>query len=455
LGSAELRSTGESRKGAPRRRPFFWVPFSPPRPQLSIRRLASDPLGELDLLGSNGPLAVGFLGRQRLVYLSDPELVDEVCVGSDRLVGRARPVRRWWLIAPTSRRDGPELSTHDRAVYMQTRRRVMPFYGRDAARALLPVLVELAETLLSEAEGRELDLYPFLEELLVASAVCMLIGARAPADQLRGFTALYTDTQRMGATTFTSPLRTRLAAVRYRRRRMRALASRDEIGRRLVEFRRVGLARETTAAGLLERGEISVDMASGLIETVPDPTRTPLAFLVSALGRPELAARLAPEASAVLSGSDPDEAPAINAAVHEALRLGAPWRTNRVVLEPFTVAGFEAKQGDIFVTSPALLHRDQRFWTQPEAFRLDHWQEPRARPPRAFIPFGFASRSCAGKRMAIWHLAGLAALLARDWSVDCEDATALEWRAVPAGTLEPRHGLRCRFVRRSDGRKIR
>jgi cytochrome P450 len=450
VASVDLDSTDASTRGAPGRRPSFSLSPGLPRPQLSIRRLTSDPLGELDRLGSNGPLAVGFLGRQRLVYLSDPEFVDEVCVGSDRRIGRARSIRRWWLTAPPVRLEGPELSSHDREVYMRARRLVMPFYGRDASRALLPLLVALAETQLAEAEGRELDLYTFLEELLVSSAVCMVLGDHAPADQLRGFAALYRETRGTGATTFTSPVRSRLAAVRYRRRRLGALAARDEIGRRLVEFRRLGLARETTVAGLLERGEISVDIASGLIETVADPTRAPLAFLVSALAHPEIVACLAPEAGTLLSGSDLDAAPAIKAAVHEALRLGAPWRTNRVVLEPFTVAGFTARPGDVFITSPSLLHRDPRFWARPEGFWLDHWEKARPRPPRAFIPFGYASRSCAGKRMATLHLAALAALLARDWKVECEDATAIQWRAIPGGTLAPRNGLTCRFLRRAD-----
>ena len=429
-------------RGAPSGRPSFL-------PQVSVRRLASEPLRELGRLGEAGSLAVGFLGRQRLIYVSEPALVDAVFRGSDRFLGRARPIRRWWLVAPAVRLEGPELSTHDRSVYLRTRRTLMPFYGRDAARALLPVLAEVAEAFLDDTNGREVRLVELLDDLLAASAVCMLIGAGAPLDELRAVAALYKETGDTGVASFTSPVRSRVAAIRYRRRRERAAAAREEIGRRLVGLRRSGVATAASVAGLLERGEISVDLASGLMETVPEPTASPLVFLVSAIARRDVAGRLGPEADAVLSGGDLREAPATDAAVHEALRLGAPWRTNRIVLTPFTVAGLEAKVGDIFVASPALLHRDARFWDRPLAFSLDHWTAAR-RPRRAFFPFGFASRACLGKRMATAHLAGLAALLVRDWHVECEDVTAIDWRAAPDGLVKPAREVRCRFVRRAE-----
>ena len=326
----------------------------------------------------------------------------------------------------------------------------MPFYGRDAAKGLLPVLVDLADVFLGETEGREVDLVEFLDELLAASAVCMLIGAGAPVERLRAVAALYKQTANTGVASFTSPGRSRLAAIRYRRRRKDAGVAREEIGRRLVEFRRSGIAGERSVAGLLERGELSLDMASGLMETVPEPTASPLVFLVSALARREIAGRLAPEANAQLSGCDPQTAPAIDAAVHEALRLGAPWRTNRVVLEPFTAAGFQAEAGDIVVMSPARLHRDARFWDEPMTFSLERWTAAAARRPRAFFPFGFASRACLGKRMATAHLAALAALLVRDWKVECEDATAFEWQAMPDGLMKPSRPVRCAFARAGE-----
>ena len=79
--------------------------------------------------------------------------------------------------------------------------------------------------------------------------------------------------------------------------------------------------------------------------------------------------------------------------------------------------------------SPLLLHRDPRWWAEPERFRPDRWlQRDRAAgdrfdpkrpgPPRgAYLPFGAGPRMCIGEQFAWTEGAVMLAELGRTWQV--------------------------------------
>lgn len=123
--------------------------------------------------------------------------------------------------------------------------------------------------------------------------------------------------------------------------------------------------------------------------------------------RPEVRDRLEAELPA---GSD---RPYLSALVKEVLRLHPPvWQLQREALVPADLGGWTFRPGDRLLICPWLLHRDPRWWTDPEAFDPDRWLGPeRLAHPSVYLPFGAGARACLGARLATYQLhAGLAYL---------------------------------------------
>ena len=88
----------------------------------------------------------------------------------------------------------------------------------------------------------------------------------------------------------------------------------------------------------------------------------------------------------------------------EALRLYPP--VPMMVREagcPHTFRGREVKTGSQIVLSPWHLHRHERIWARPDAFKPERWQteEGRRCAREAYMPFSAGSRVCTGAGFAM------------------------------------------------------
>ena len=124
--------------------------------------------------------------------------------------------------------------------------------------------------------------------------------------------------------------------------------------------------------------------------------------------RPEVQDALEEERQAVL-GSRAPTASDVRALVRhgavldEAMRLFPPvWALGRKVLRSFEVRGHRIEAGDQLNASPWVVHRNRRFFPQPEAFRPERfWNGPdKSRPRTAFLPYGAGPRMCVGHHFA-------------------------------------------------------
>jgi unspecific monooxygenase len=216
----------------------------------------------------------------------------------------------------------------------------------------------------------------------------------------------------------------------------------ERSGRRLRALVTEHVARREPADGLLD--EIRAE--------VPDPAeQTDAAFtlLFSAQGLPgvtmswlllELAAH--PEHAealrAELAGRSVAEAgalPLTGAFVHEVLRLHPPqWLVSRVSSQPAELAGHTVPAGQQVLISPYLIHRDKRYWDDPDTFDPSRWLSGR-RPAKAFMPFGAGPRYCPGSSLAMTQLVALVALFVTSYEFDLETAGTPDHRGLlmPAG----------------------
>jgi len=131
---------------------------------------------------------------------------------------------------------------------------------------------------------------------------------------------------------------------------------------------------------------------------------------------------------------------------------------SRRTMEPLTLGGRSVPAGVMCLVSPALLHRDPRWWAEPEQFqpqrwlRREHGQSDRfdlkapGQPRGAFLPFGAGPRMCIGEQFAWSEAAIMLAELGRRWRIHL---TTTPLRPGPSSmTLRPKDPVKATTSRR-------
>lgn len=123
--------------------------------------------------------------------------------------------------------------------------------------------------------------------------------------------------------------------------------------------------------------------------------------------------------------------------IQEALRLYPPaWLFGRRAIGEDVIGGYRIPAGTTLFLSPYVVHRDPRFWENPEAFDPDRFlpEAVAARPKLAWFPFAAGPRMCIGMSFAMMELQLAVALTVRRFRLPLQAGTRLE--------LEPRVTLR-------------
>lgn len=138
--------------------------------------------------------------------------------------------------------------------------------------------------------------------------------------------------------------------------------------------------------------------------------------------------------------------PYTKAFVHEVLRTHPPaWLLGRNTTTSVALGdNAEVPVGTAVLFSPYLLHRDPRWWREPERFDPSRWlgaSPPHA--PHAYLPFGAGPRMCSGAYLGLMILILTAVHIATSYHLR---TTALH--PVPAryGSIMLPIGLSCRLT---------
>ena len=169
---------------------------------------------------------------------------------------------------------------------------------------------------------------------------------------------------------------------------------------------------------------------------------------------PEAEAKMHAEVDA-LAGRVPtfDDMPALaytRMVLAESMRLFPPaYALGRRALDSYDVGGYRLPPRTVIFMSQFLVHRDPRWWPEPEQFRPERFapDATESRPKFAYFPFGAGTRVCIGEQFAWMEGVLCLATIAQQWRfrLDPTQVVALE----PIITLRPRHGMRMQFERRA------
>ena len=154
------------------------------------------------------------------------------------------------------------------------------------------------------------------------------------------------------------------------------------------------------------------------------------------------------EIDSALGGNSPgfddmSKLPYTSGVFAESLRLYPPaWAIGRRTREDYAIGGYTIPAKSILLMSPWVVHRDPRWWPEPERFNPYRWHPDEAakRPKFAYFPFGGGARVCIGERFAWAEGVLVLATIAQRWKMRLVPGHPVETRAVI--TLRPKHGMK-------------
>lgn len=169
---------------------------------------------------------------------------------------------------------------------------------------------------------------------------------------------------------------------------------------------------------------------------------------------PKVEAKLMEELQAVLDGQAPTVAhlpqlPYAERVVTESMRLYPPvWIMGREVVQECEIGGYPLPVGTTVFMSQWVMHRDARFFDDPEVFNPDRWADDLAKrlPAYAYFPFGGRPRACIGKSLVIMEAVLVMARIVQKFRLTLVPGHPVTpW---PPFTLRPKHGLKMLLTKR-------
>ena len=138
--------------------------------------------------------------------------------------------------------------------------------------------------------------------------------------------------------------------------------------------------------------------------------------------------------------------------IKETMRLYpvAPVLISRRCKTPLNLGGWQLPARTLFMLPVYLMHRDPRWFPEPEAFRPERFAPDAPELPRgAYMPFGTGPRVCLGQHLAMAEMTAIAAMVLQRFELSVPEGMAAP-RPVWQVTLRPEHPLHLTVARIGD-----
>ena len=145
-----------------------------------------------------------------------------------------------------------------------------------------------------------------------------------------------------------------------------------------------------------------------------------------------------------------EQMPYLKAVIKETLRLyPVAIVTNRVIPNPVVLSGYEVPAGMTVNMMHYAMGRMDRYFTEPSKFKPERWLRDNMKSnvsSFASIPFGFGTRMCIGRRLALLEMQLLLSRLIHRFKLEYPDGECVE--RVMRGPTVPDRPLRIKFLDR-------
>lgn len=422
----------------------------------NVAEFRRDRLGFLERCAREYGDCVGIrLGPFRIMVVNHPDLVEDVLVTQNRRFIKHFALR---MAKPTL---GNGLLTSEGEFWRKQRRLAQPAFHRDRIASYASVMVDYTERMLRLwSGGQTRDVQDEMMRLTLEIVAKTLFdadvtGASADASiametLLRSFTARVNNVFRL-PTSFPTPsnLRFKRAARRLDDLLFSVITERRTTGEDRGDLLSMLLQARDEDDGTRMTDRQLRDETMTLFMAGHETTANTLAWTWYLLANhPEAEARLHAELDAVLGDRPPtfEDLPRLHYAdmvITEALRFyPTVWLVGREAIEPCEVGGYHIPVGTTIYMSQWVLHRDPRYFDDPESFRPERWADGLARrlPRYAYFPFGGGPRICIGNSFALMESVLLLATIARRFRLRL--APDARVTLMPTMTLRPDGGIK-------------
>ncbi|KAG7253734.1 hypothetical protein CRUP_028703 [Coryphaenoides rupestris] len=158
------------------------------------------------------------------------------------------------------------------------------------------------------------------------------------------------------------------------------------------------------------------------------------------------------ESGRAITMDDLKELRYLDCVIKEALRLFPSVHFfARRLCDDIVINGFKVPKGVNAVVMTYALHRDPRYFPDPEEYRPERFlpENSAGRPPYAYIPFSAGIRNCIGQRFAMMEEKVVLASILRSFNIEaCQ--TREELRPRGEIVLRPEDGIVIKLERRTS-----
>jgi cytochrome P450 len=414
-----------------------------------------DPLGFMERLAREYGDVVHFkIGRRHVYLLNHPEHIKGVLLThyANFLKGRGIVRRDNFL--------GEGLLTSEGDFHRRQRQLTKPAFHQGRYEGYAATMTSLAsEATRHWRAGDPLDVLESMRQITLPIASQTLFGTSVETEHARIIDAFRTGLSRFKSfKPADTRLSDRLSPLHRRRLRDARVTLETLVSQIIAERRRAEDDRGDLLSLLLSRNgeedeqlksdrqirDEAVTLFIGGFENVA----TALTWTWYLLAQnPEAEERLHAELDAVLGGRLPTAAdfPRLSytrMVFEEAMRVYPPVpRLVRTAVRDYRVGDYTVPAGSLVVVSQYLMHRDARYFPDPERFDPERWtpEARRERPAYSYFPFGGGSRRCIGDGFAYMEGVLVLATLASRWKFSLNSSERVGMSAThflhPKGTL--------------------
>ena len=392
------------------------------------------------------------MGPRRLTLINHPEYIKDLLVTSNRKFIKSLVLQRAKSVL------GEGLLTSEGEFHLRQRRLAQPAFHRQRIAAYGETMAAYSSRAAdSWRAGQPLDIHAEMMRLTLAIAGKTLFDADVGSDAKEVGAAMQTFMDNFGLIFLpfsqylerlpvppfnnTAKARARLDAVIYR-----IIAERRASGHDHGDLLSMLLhAQDLEGDGGRMTDEQVRDESLTLLLAGHETTANALTYTWMLLAQnPEAERRLHAELDA-LGGRLPtvEDLPNLRfteMVLAESMRLFPPaWALGREALEDHQFGDVHIPKGSIILCSQWVMHRDPRFYSDPERFDPERWlpEAKSARPKFSYFPFGAGPRQCIGESFAWMEGVLVLAAIAQRWKLRLDPGFALKLQ--PAITMRPKN----------------
>jgi cytochrome P450 len=434
-------------------------------PLREIRAFRRDFLGFLvQMANTYGDIAHFRFGLQPLYLVSHPDYIQEV------LVTQHHSLPKTWILELARDALGNGMLTSNGEYHRRQRKLIKPVLHKHRIPDYAETMVCLADRTATDWQnGATIDMAHEMMRLTLAVVSQTLFSSDLDetATEIGQSISEMAEMYERAKSPFADQIN-RLPFLPSNRRFKRALGRLDAAIHRIIDRRRRSgetpddlltllLAARNEEDGSPLTDQQVRDEALAVFLAGQETTSDVLAWTWYLLSQhPEAEAEFHRELDVVLDGRLPDPRDLERLAytrnmLTETMRLYPPgYVLPRRAAEPCSVGPYTVPPGAILLTNIYRVHRDPRFYDDPERFNPNRWtQEMKQRLPRfAFCPFGGGPHACLGDYFAWADAMLLMAVLGLRWKASLIPGSPVAPR--PLVNLRPRYGIPMKLTRRKD-----